>query len=106
MPNIHSVDYHNSPVNWMWFASHWGHPYSEPSAGQQIDLLSFTLEFISFIPVGQPYIQALMPFAIGVQMVKDKWVDDTKFAPRGPVAQDNIWEHVYNNCGWDEYTED
>jgi len=38
-----------------------------------------------------------------ISYVKDTQVDDTNLAPRGPVAQDNIWEHTYNNCGWNIY---
>ena len=106
LPNVHSVHYKNSPLNWMWFGSHWGHPYSEPSAGESLDFLAFISALISLIPGTAPYTSWLMPFAIGVEEVKDEWIDDTTFGPRGPVAQDNLWEHVYTNCGWDEYTED
>ena len=49
------------------------------------------------------YTMALMPFSVGVEIVKDKLIDDTSLAPRGPVAQDNLWEHIYSNCGWNEY---
>jgi len=91
----------------MWFGSHWGHPYSEPSAGESLDLLSFTTNCINLIGISNPYIRWLMPFVtLGISYVKDTQIDDTTFAPRGPVAQDNLWEHVYTNCGWDEYTED
>ena len=103
LPSIESVDTDNSPLNWMWFASHWGHPQSKPSAGEHVDLLAFTIEFISFIPPTAPYTMALMPFSVGVEIVKDKLIDDTSLAPRGPVAQDNLWEHIYSNCGWNEY---
>ena len=91
----------------MWFGSHWGHPYSEPSAGDEEGLLSFITTFISKIPAGTIFLKILTCIGLNelYYWVKDEWVDDTTFAPRGPVGQCNLWEHLYDTCGLDEYTE-
>lgn len=102
LPALESIGQEDA-LNWMIYASFWGHIKSSPSAGEDFDVYAFATSVITKIPWGQPWLAIVGSILSIILEAGHEISDATTAAALGPATKKS-WEKVYNQSGSSIYT--
>ncbi|MFQ5606220.1 MAG: hypothetical protein ACE5HS_23355 [bacterium] len=103
LPKLESIEV-GSTLDWMTFAAYWGHIKSSPSAGEDLDLFSFSSLLFTLVSWSDPWIVLMGALTTAGAAAGHSFADDASIAPLGPGTKDT-WETVYNQSGLHIYTD-